>query len=54
MSTRKIGELQCSKSTRNTLLMTKEFIMKIEDMFEFINPTAIRIKGTRVGIETGY
>ena len=25
--------------------------MKIEDMFEFINPTAIRIKGTRVGIE---
>ena len=31
--------------------MVKEFIMKIEDMFEFINPTAIRIKGTRVGIE---
>lgn len=25
--------------------------MKIEDSFEFINPTAIRIKGTRVGIE---
>ena len=40
------------KINRNTLLMTKEFIMKIEDMFEFINPTAIRIKGTRVGIET--
>lgn len=25
--------------------------MKLENMFEFINPTAIRIKGTRVGIE---
>ncbi len=25
--------------------------MELEHMFEFINPTAIRIKGTRVGIE---
>ncbi len=26
--------------------------MQLEDYFEFLSPTAIRIKGTRVGIET--
>ena len=30
---------------------TKEKILNIRDMFEFISPEAIRIKGTRVGIE---
>ena len=31
--------------------MEKENPVELENMFEFINPTAIRIKGTRVGIE---
>ena len=31
--------------------MEKEYPVELENMFEFINPTAIRIKGTRVGIE---
>lgn len=31
--------------------MEKEDPVELKDMFEFINPTAIRIKGTRVGIE---
>ena len=32
-------------------IMEKEGPVELKDMFEFINPTAIRIKGTRVGIE---
>ena len=28
--------------------------MKLENVFEFINPETIRIKGTRVGIESVY
>jgi len=37
--------------TNKRYFMEKEDPVKLEDMFEFINPTAIRIKGTRVGIE---
>lgn len=39
------------KNNLQYLVDSKEFIMKIEDMFESINPTAIRIKGTRACIE---
>ncbi len=37
--------------TDGRYIIEKEDPLKLENMFEFINPTAIRIKGTRVGIE---
>ena len=45
------GVMKREKAEANPNLMEKNGIVELANTFEFISPEAIRIKGTRVGIE---